>query len=67
VNASSTTSPRMERDFKSTGRTARCRPPKPSAVVVEYVSPITGSKIVVIRGSLEGVKKRGKTGFRHIL
>ena len=49
--------PRMERDFKSTGRTARCRPPKPSAVVVEYVSPITDSKIVVIRGSFEGVKR----------
>ena len=42
----------------------RCHPPiKPSAVVVEYVSPITGSKIVVIRGSLRGSKKGGKPDF----
>jgi hypothetical protein len=60
VNASSTTSPRMERDFKSTGRTARCRPPKPSAVVVEYVNPITGLQIGAIGGASTGSKKGGK-------
>jgi hypothetical protein len=63
MNASSTTSKRMKRDFKSTGRTARCRSPKPSAVVVEYVDPITGFEGLQIRaigGASKGSKKGGK-------
>jgi len=50
----------MERDSKSTGRTARRRPPKPGAVVVEYVDPITGLQIRAIGGASKGSKKGGK-------
>jgi len=53
----------MERDFKPTGRTARCRPPKPGAVVVEYVNPITGLQIRAIGGASKGSKKGGKPDF----
>jgi len=60
VNVSSTTCYGMERDSKSTGRTARCRPPKPAAVVVEYVDPITGLEIRAIGGASKGSKKGEK-------